>query len=130
MTPKANSNSIDTIRRINQVARDHYHNEENVDFDHMAYLSGCFEALIDFFSNELSDKSCAGAEVDSEYLFSALSYKIEASEQIDFVKVNDKPYDYVTEGLESLFEPTIDNLLQDINDQKSISLTQTLLKDK
>jgi len=123
------SSSIETIRRINQVARDHYHND-HVDFDHAAYLRECYAVLIDFLCEELSDVPSTDQNLQTAYLFSALSYKNEESEKIDFVSHDDKAYNFVNEELENLFKPTIDKLLEDINVQRSISLTQTLLKDK
>lgn len=116
-------NSIDTVRQINQIARNHYHKDDEV-FDHKMYLQDCFTCLQDYFISEFPQK----------YLFSALTQKYEGTKRlIEVVKADEgnKGTGYhFADGTNILFEPTIAELLKDIESGICISLTRTLLRDK
>lgn len=116
-------NSIDTVRQINQIARNHYHKDDEV-FDHKLYLQDCFTCLQDYFISELPKK----------YLFSALTQKYEGTKRlVEVVKadeVNKGTGYHFAKGAKILFESTIAELLKDIESEMCISLTRTLLRDK
>ena len=116
-------NSIDTVRQINQIARNHYRNDDEV-FDHKMYLQDCFTCLQHYFTSEFPQK----------YLFSALTQKHEGTRKlVEVVKADElnKGTGYhFAEGANILFEPMIAELLEDIESEICISLTRTLLRDK
>src|ERR1041384_7276677 len=121
MTSQAKSNSIDTIRQINQVARKYYHHD-HVEFDHTSYLKDCLKALVSFFSEALlGDPSSQYADGYEEgpYLFSALSYKNDSG-HIDFVRLEDNSdYQFSSYETRDLFAPAISELLVAIREDAS-----------
>jgi hypothetical protein len=120
-------NSIDAVRRINQIARKYYYETEGI-FDHTSYLSDCFGCLVEFFN----DLSLPGSGAPP-YIFSALTSKNEDKDKIEVVKLGKRfgsGYHFVDGEVRTLLEPTIDRLLTDIQNKQCLSLTETLLKDK
>jgi hypothetical protein len=118
-------NSIDAVRRVNQIARTYYYGTES-GFDHKSYLRDCFRCLVDYFE-ELKFESSN----HKPYLFSALTSKNEDQDRIEVVKLNDGPgYHFVNADIRNALEPTIDQLLTEIQNKQSISLTTTLLRNK
>jgi hypothetical protein len=132
-------NSIDTVRVLNRIARRHYH-DDVVTYDHEKYLRECFACLQGFFATELNirrNESDPKPALENAYLFSAMTYKSEGSNQIGLIKVTDADDDlgyYFAEGvkeeLSGKFNPIIENLYEDIYAKRSISITEALLKDK
>lgn len=123
--------SIDTIRRLNVVARKYYH-KENVKFNHESYIQECLECLLSFFSTELFVGE--GANRENAYLFAALTYKKEENPKIELVRVADGLGYYfageVEQELEDSFNRIIGELYEAIHKRESMSVTKVLLKDK
>ncbi len=124
-------NSIDAIRRFNVIARKYYHNDD-VSFNHEFYLRECFECLLSLFSTELYVGE--GKKRENAYLFAALTYKKEANPNIELVKITDDLGYYfaqdVEDDLKQSFNRIIAELYQDINQERSMSVTKALLRDK
>lgn len=129
--PSLQLNSIDTIRLLNLIARKYYHNDDGT-FHHEAYLRDCFKCLLTFFSTELYVGE--SAERENVFLFAALTYKKEDSTRIELVKLDDGLGYYFNKDAEAelaaLFNPVIEELYKAIYKKKSMSVTETLLKDK